>query len=142
MDGEEENVADFPAEIRTVKGRFVKGHKAPGPGRPKGSPRTDLGRAFIEDVQAAWQARGREVIDRVIEEKPEQFLKAMVAILPKEIDVQISNYDSMTDAQLRSQFLAALRDARALGIDFGAGDAQGADQAPRSEPPLALLPVH
>ncbi len=103
-------------------GRFVNGNSG-GPGRPKGSGRKELARAFIEDMQKAWEAKGAEVLANVIESDPATFLRSMVAIMPKELDVNVNRYDEMTDDQLKSQFLAALREARALGLDIGPGGA-------------------
>jgi hypothetical protein len=47
-----------------------------GPGRPLGS-RNKLSEDFLGDMHAAWLGRGREVIDRIIAERPEVFLLAM-----------------------------------------------------------------
>ena len=125
---------------RNAKGQFQLGHTSTG-GRPKGS-RHKLGEAFIADMYEAWQREGSDVIAKVIETNPASFLRSMVAILPKEIDLNISKYDSMTDDQLRTQFLAALREARTLGIDIGPGDAGGENAATRADPPGPVPPVH
>jgi hypothetical protein len=45
----------------------------------------------------------------------------MIAIMPKELDVTVTRYDELTDEQLRREFLNALREARALGIDIDSG---------------------
>ncbi len=101
-------------------GQFLKGHIG-GPGRGKGS-RNKLGEAFIEDMYEAWQTSGPDVLLKVIADEPAAFLRSMVALMPKEMDVNVNRYDTMTDEQLKSQFLAALREARTLGLDFGAGE--------------------
>ncbi len=68
--------------IRDERGRYLKG-MAGGPGRPPGS-RNKLTEDFIGDVHSAWMERGREAIDRVIDERPEAFL----AIVARTIDVR------------------------------------------------------
>jgi hypothetical protein len=68
--------------IRDERGRYLKGI-AGGPGRPPGS-RNRLTENFIGDVHAAWLERGREAIDRVIDERPEAFL----TVVAKTIDVR------------------------------------------------------
>jgi hypothetical protein len=68
--------------IRDARGRYLKGI-AGGPGRPLGS-RNRLTEDFIGDVHSAWMERGREAIDRVIDERPEAFL----AIVARTIDVR------------------------------------------------------
>lgn len=90
-------------------GQFVKGYNG-GPGRPKGS-RNKLGEAFLQDMHAAWEAKGVEAINRVIEERPQDFLKVVAGILPKEMNVNVKDIDSMTDEQLDghiSQLAAAI----------------------------------
>jgi hypothetical protein len=68
--------------IRDERGRYLKG-MAGGPGRPPGS-RNRLTEDFLGDVHAAWLERGREAIDRVIDERPEAFL----TVVAKTIDVR------------------------------------------------------
>lgn len=115
------NAPESKAEGRdATTGQFLVGHSGFG-GRPKGS-RNKLGEAFIADMYEAWQASGPDVLQKVILTDPAAFLRSMVAILPKELDVNVNRYDMMTDEQLRAQFVAALREARALGLDFGAGE--------------------
>ena len=113
--------AEVEGEKRdNTTGQFVKGHIG-GPGRSKGS-RNKLGEAFIEDMYVAWQTSGKEVIADVIKDDPATFLRSMVALMPKEMDVNVNRYEAMTDDQLKSQFLAALREARTLGLDLSAGE--------------------
>jgi hypothetical protein len=64
--------------IRGERGRYLKGMPG-GPGRPLGS-RNKLSEDFLGDMHAAWLGRGREVIDRIIAERLELFLLAMVKI--------------------------------------------------------------
>ena len=64
--------------IRDERGRYLKGI-AGGPGRPLGS-RNKLRDDFFADMHAAWLERGPEVIDRLIAERPEVFLLAMLKI--------------------------------------------------------------
>ena len=102
-------------------GRFLTGNTA-SPGRPIGT-RRELAREFLEDMRKIWAEKGADVLARVVEEDPATFLRSMVAIMPKELDVNVTHYDEMSDDQLRQQFVAALREARALGVDIGDGGA-------------------
>ena len=81
-------------------------------GRPKGS-RHKLGTAFIDDLYAAWQTQGKDVIARVIEERPHEFLKSVASILPKEIEVKTTSVQELSDDDLAAA-LIALRSATAL----------------------------
>jgi hypothetical protein len=66
------------AIVRDQHGRWVKGVPG-GPGRPVGS-RNKLTEDFLSDMHAAWLERGPEVIDRLIAERPEVYLLAMLKI--------------------------------------------------------------
>jgi len=79
------------------KGRFVTGNI--GGGRPKGS-RNKLGEQFIEDLYADWQKHGVKTLERVRDEKPDQYLKVVASILPKDLNVNINQMDDLTDDQL------------------------------------------
>lgn len=68
-----------------VEHRFKPGN----PGRPKGS-RNKLGEAFLEAVLADFEKHGVAVIERVRLEKPEQYLKVIASILPKEVHAEVT----------------------------------------------------
>jgi hypothetical protein len=74
------------ALVRDEQGRWVKGFPG-GPGRPLGS-RNKLSEDFLSDIHTAWLQRGAEVIDRLITERPEIFLLAMLKITqPSRVEV-------------------------------------------------------
>ena len=64
--------------LRDERGRYLKGMPA-GPGRPLGS-HNKLRDDFLADMHAAWLEHGPDVIDRLIAERPEIFLMAMLKI--------------------------------------------------------------
>jgi hypothetical protein len=64
--------------IRDERGRYLKGMPG-GPGRPLGS-RNKLTEDFLADMHAAWLQHGQNVIDRLISERPDVFLLAMLKI--------------------------------------------------------------
>ena len=66
------------AIVRDEHGRWVKGFPG-GPGRPLGS-RNKLSEDFLVDMHVAWLERGQELIDRLITERPEVILLAMLKI--------------------------------------------------------------
>lgn len=68
-------------------------------GRPKGS-RNKLGEAFLEDMLADWEANGPAAIVKVRETKPEQYLKVVAMILPKDLNINVNSTDHLTDDQL------------------------------------------
>lgn len=69
------------------------------PGRPKGA-RNKLGEAFLEAMHEDFEAHGVEAIVKVREEKPDQYLKVIASILPKDLNVNINQMDDLTDDQL------------------------------------------
>lgn len=66
------------------RGRFVAGNSGNG-GRPKGA-RTKLGEAFLEAMYSDFTEHGVAAIVKVRDEKPDQYLKVVASILPKEIE--------------------------------------------------------
>ncbi|MCA1405447.1 hypothetical protein I6F26_13795 [Ensifer sp. IC3342] len=72
--------------------------QSPGPAT-KGS-RTRLGGAFLEAVQADFEAHGVDVIARLREEKPESYLKLLASILPKDLSANANALDELTDEEL------------------------------------------
>jgi hypothetical protein len=73
--------------------------KAGNPGRPKGA-RNKLGEQFIADLYDNWQKHGAETIETVRAQKPDQYLKVIASILPKDLNVNINQMDDLTDEQL------------------------------------------
>jgi hypothetical protein len=57
-----------------------------GKGRPKGS-RNRLGVAFVEAMLGDFEQHGRSVIASLRDDKPEQYLRIVASILPKEIEL-------------------------------------------------------
>jgi hypothetical protein len=78
-------------------GAFLKGKKG-GPGRPKGS-RNALGEAFLTDLQADWKEHGSAVIEAVRTERPQDYLKVVAGILPKEHVIK-TPMEEMSDDEL------------------------------------------
>lgn len=104
--------------------RFQPGN----PGRPKGS-RNKLGEDFITALHADFQEHGADVIATVRQEKPDQYLKVVASILPKE--VKVTTEVEMDDAELdkRIRQLAAALNLEIRG-EGGTGEADGGEAAP------------
>jgi hypothetical protein len=68
-------------------GRFLAGNS--GGGRKPGS-RNKLSEAFVADVQASWEKHGAEVLERVAREEPGTYLRAIVALMPKDVRLDVS----------------------------------------------------
>lgn len=88
---------------------FQPGQSGNPAGRPLGA-RNKLGEAFLEALCADFQEHGVAAIQTVRAEKPDQYLKVIASILPKEFHVKDLSLDDMSDAEL----IAALAAARAV----------------------------
>jgi hypothetical protein len=103
---------------------FKPGQTGNPAGRPKGS-KNKLGEDFIAALAADFEAHGVAVVQTVRQEKPEQYLKVIASILPKEFEIRRTTLDGLTDDELAAG-LETLRALVAGGV--GAGDAQAASQ--------------
>jgi len=86
---------------------FAPGQSGNPLGRPKGA-RNRLGEQFVADLYSDWQAHGADVIRRVREERPDQYLKVVVSVLPKELHVTERPLEGLSDEELL-EFLDILR---------------------------------
>lgn len=88
---------DPPAKDE-VTGRFLPGNSG-GPGKPKGA-RNKLGEAFIQALHEDFTEHGVAAIQAVRAEKPDQYLKVIASLLPKEMNLNVNDAESMTDDEL------------------------------------------
>ena len=124
---------------RDPKGRFAPGN--PGGGRPVGS-RNKLGEKMLEDMLADWEQHGAAAIAKMREERPHEYVRAYVSILPRELKVQ--HLDEMTDDQIRNR-LRQLAEGLGLSIGGLAGDRKttgSADETPGTDEAPSLSRVH
>jgi len=66
--------------------RFQPGQSGNPGGRPKGA-RHKLGEAFLLALQKDFEQHGEETIATVRDKKPDQYLKVVASILPKELEL-------------------------------------------------------
>ncbi|ASK88471.1 hypothetical protein [Sphingorhabdus sp. SMR4y] len=79
-----------------VEHRFKPGN----PGRPKGA-RNKLGEAFIAALHDDFTEHGVAVIQTVRADKPDQYLKVIASLLPKEMNLNVTDtYSEMSDDEL------------------------------------------
>ena len=96
-----------------LKHRFQPGNNQNPAGRPKGS-KNKLSEAFLADVAKAWEEQGMAVIQRVIDERPQDFLKVVANILPKDVNMRVTQLDEMSDEQLLNKLKALTELARPM----------------------------
>jgi hypothetical protein len=86
-----------PKPEQDEKGRFISGTS--GGGRPRGS-RNLLGEAFVADLYADWQKHGPVTITKVRKTRPSDYLRLIASILPKDVNVNVTAAESMSDDEL------------------------------------------
>lgn len=119
-------------EKRDEAGKFIVPPKSPG--RPKGA-RAKLGEEFLQDMLADWKEHGAKVIADVRLDKPDQYLKVVASVLPKELNVKVSELDDLTDDQLARQLAAIATQLANAGINFGQGTGAQAETEQAGEIP-------
>ncbi|WP_246805498.1 hypothetical protein [Mesorhizobium mediterraneum] len=74
--------------------------------RPSGRPRRakkTLADGFLEAIRADFRAHGAGVIAEVRTEKPDQYLKIVLSVLPKDLHVNINSLDVLSDDEIRQR---------------------------------------
>lgn len=82
-------------------------------GRPKGA-RSRLAEAFLGDLYNDWEEHGIEAIHAVRELRPQDYIKVIASILPKQLEVKDQPLDEIGDDDL-ALAIAAINAARTAG---------------------------
>lgn len=112
-----------PADKTAEKPRgrpFEPGNTANPLGRPKGS-RNKLGEAFVQALADDFDKHGVSVIATVRAEKPDQYMKVIASLLPKELKIETTG--DLTDEQLDKR-IRQLANALEIGIVEPVGRAE------------------
>lgn len=106
---------------RDERGLFIVPPKSPG--RPKGA-RNKLGEAFLEAMLEDFTQHGTAAIQVVRAEKPDQYLKVIASILPKEMNLNVTDQLSeMSDDELADRARRLARDLAPLLGGIGSDQA-------------------
>ena len=114
-------------------GRFLPGNR--GGGRPRGA-RNRLGEAFLEALHEDFTAHGRDAIQDCRSGAPEAYLRVIASLLPRELNLKVSEYDELTDEQLDLRIAVLLS-----AVQVRIGEVAGTEEDPERSPPPAVLPA-
>jgi len=108
-------------------------------GRQVGS-RNKLGEAFIEALRDDFEQHGVAAVQKVRDEKPDQYLKVIASLMPKELTLNVGDaYSEMTDDELIDR-LARLQATIAPYLAGGIGNDE--DRAGEAASLRLSSPVH
>lgn len=132
-----ENTAE---KVRGVP--FQPGHDPRrAPGRPKGA-RNALGEDFVKALQADFDVHGAAAIAEVREKRPQDYIKVIASVLPKQAEITVNEYEHLSDEQLRTALSSALRDLAAFGVDLGLDTGKDGGGAEAEQPTKPVSPLH
>jgi hypothetical protein len=103
-----------PKAVKGYKSPRINGRFAPGfsglPGGDPGRARKALNADTIREMHLAFQRGGRKAIDKVMTQSPAIFLKLLVLLVPRELEVtQKGGVKAMSDEQIENA-IAAIQD--------------------------------
>ena len=68
-------------------------------GRPKGS-RHKLGEDFIRALAEDFENHGKDAIVKMREDRPGDYIKVIASLVPKDLNLNVNEYEHWTDEQL------------------------------------------
>lgn len=121
--------------------RFQPGQIANPAGRPKGS-RNRLGEDFVKALADDFEKHGPQAITKVRADRPQDYLKVIASLLPKQAEITVNEYEQLNDAQLRNALSAAIRDLAAFGVDIGVAGSPSGVGSNSQQPTKPISPLH
>ena len=73
-----------------------------------------MGEAFIAALAEVFEKHGLEVIERVRIEKPEAYIKVIASLLPKDLNLNVTKLDDLSDEQLLERLRSLTKQAAPL----------------------------
>lgn len=92
---------DYPKD---EKGRFLTGNI--GGGRPKGA-RGKLSEHFLSVLQEDFEENGKEAVEIVRKERPQDYLKVIASLMPRQLEIKETPFDDVGDDELAAILIAA-----------------------------------
>ena len=106
LHSEDADLTGVNGKGRNSLGQFAAGN----PGRPVGS-RNRLSEQFLSALAADWEEHGVKVLQKVREERPQDYLRVVASILPRELQVaKVDDFDELSDEELERSVMDELRE--------------------------------
>ncbi|WP_292561767.1 hypothetical protein [Mesorhizobium sp.] len=102
-----DKTATGPARGKPARRRSAAKPAATQKPRRKRAKKT-LGDDFLAAVRADFRTHGAGVIAEVRADKPDQYLKIVLSVLPKDFDATINQMDGLSDDEIRIRALEAV----------------------------------
>jgi hypothetical protein len=99
------NGENTPSQQRGLRAPWGPGQSGNPAGRPKGS-RNRLGGAFVSDLYADWQQHGPAVIEQVRLSRPNDYLRVVASLVPREVEVEGWSIQELSDEALLDLIVA------------------------------------
>ena len=100
--------------------------------------RQALGAHFYYDLFTHWREYGPEAIQKVYEDDPSTYLRCVVAVLPKQLDITVTQYEGLSVDELRTELLTLQSAAKQYDARAAAEPPDGADQHPEGAEPETI----
>ena len=68
-------------------------------GRPKGS-RHKLSEDYFKALAEDFENHGKDAIERMREDRPGDYIRVIASLVPKDLNLNVNEYDHLTDEQL------------------------------------------
>ena len=93
--------------------------------------RNELARRFFDDLAADWREKGKETIERLRDERPYDYVRAVISVLPRD-SASEPGHDMTDDERIQRirQLIAELDGV--LGLGARAPSSPGDGEAPGS----------
>jgi hypothetical protein len=124
-----------PGHLAAIAPYTFKPGQSGNPGGKPAGARNRLQGKFLNALADDFETHGKKAIEACRESDPSAYLRAIVALMPRELEIT-RPLDDLTDEQLE----AALATVRALEAAASAGAGEGAAPSVQPAPGVSALP--